>query len=54
MLKDDKKAFEKYRKGARDIAERFDSKSGADQAVKIYKELLAWELVCLQIPTPPQ
>ncbi|MBI3494900.1 glycosyltransferase family 4 protein [Candidatus Saccharibacteria bacterium] len=41
MLKDDKKAFEKYKKGARDIAERFDSKSGAVQAVKIYKELLA-------------
>lgn len=40
-LRDDKSVFGKYKKSALAVAERFDSKAGADQAVKIYKELLA-------------
>lgn len=39
-LKDDKNTYAKYKKGAEEIAKRFDSKTGAEQLVKIYKELL--------------
>lgn len=40
-LKTDDSLYSKYKRGAQAIADRFDSKTGADQAVKIYRELLA-------------
>lgn len=40
-LKTDDSLYAKYKRGAQAIAHRFDSKTGADQAVKIYRELLA-------------
>lgn len=40
-LKTDDSLYAKYKRGAQAIANRFDSKTGADQAVKIYKELMS-------------
>jgi 1,2-diacylglycerol-3-alpha-glucose alpha-1,2-galactosyltransferase len=40
-LKTDKSLCAKFRRGAEAIAHRFDSKTGADHAVKIYRGLLA-------------
>ncbi|MEK7621087.1 MAG: glycosyltransferase family 4 protein [Patescibacteria group bacterium] len=40
MLRQDKKLYENYQKASQSIARRFDSKTGASQLVKIYKELL--------------
>ncbi|MDO8335363.1 MAG: glycosyltransferase family 4 protein [Candidatus Saccharibacteria bacterium] len=40
-LRGNNTTYEKYQKGANAIATRFDSKAGAQQAVKIYEELLS-------------
>lgn len=40
-LRKDRDTYAKYKKGAEAIAKRFDSKTGAQQLMKIYEELLA-------------